>query len=75
MILVSVDTVRTPKVNAEAIAGKAELVPERNSRRDRGWSVAGIVILAMVSTLAIAHTWKLAKTLQYRSFPCDFCSF
>jgi len=63
------------KVDSQAIALKAELTPERKSRRDRGWTVAGIVIVAMVSTLAIAHISSIAKTLQYRKFPCDFCSF
>jgi glycosyl transferase family 87 len=62
-------------VDTESTAGKAELAPERKSRRDRGWTVAGIVILSMVWTLAIAHARSVVKTLQYRSFPCDFCSF
>jgi hypothetical protein len=62
-------------MDTEATAGTAGLAPERKSRRDRGWTAAGIVIGAMVWTLAIAHTWSVAKTLQYRSFPCDFCSF
>ena len=62
-------------MDTEATAGKTELAPERKSRRDRGWTVAGIVIFSIVWTLAIAHIWSVAKTLQYRSFPCDFCSF
>ena len=62
-------------MDTEAIAGKAQLAPQRKSRRDRAWTVAGIAILSMVWTLAIAHTWSVAKILQYRNFPCDFCSF
>jgi hypothetical protein len=62
-------------VDTEATAGKADPGPERKSRRDRSRTVAAIAIVAMVWTLAIAHTWSVAKTLQYRSFPCDFCSF
>ena len=62
-------------MDTEATAGKAELAPERKSKRDRGWTVAGIVLLSMVWTLAIAHSWKVAQTLQYTNSPCDFCSF
>jgi hypothetical protein len=63
------------RVDTEATAGKQGRAHERKLRRDRGWTVAGIVIAAIVWTLAIAHTWSVAKTLQYRSLPCDFCSF
>ena len=62
-------------MDTEETAGRPELAPERKSRRDRGWTVAGIVILSIVWALAIAHTWSVAKILQYTSFPCDFCSF
>jgi len=63
------------EIPAEATAREAELSPERNFRRDRGWTGASIVIVAMVWTLAIIHISRLAKEVQYRSFSNDFCSF
>jgi hypothetical protein len=59
----------------EATAGEAELSPERKSRRDRGWAVVSIVLVAIVWILAIVHIFRLAKEVQYKSFPCDFCSY
>lgn len=56
------------------IDGEAQLGPKRKSSRDRGWVVASILILAMLWIFAIGHIWRLAKTMQYTNFPCDFCS-
>jgi hypothetical protein len=68
------------KTEIPATAGEAEHSPERKSRRDRGWTVACIVIVAIVWTLAVIHfstlhISRLATRVQYESFPCDFCSF
>jgi glycosyl transferase family 87 len=63
------------EIPSEATPEEAELPPERKSRRDRGWAVASIVIVAIVWTLGIIHIPRLAKRVQYERFPCDFCSF
>jgi hypothetical protein len=47
----------------------------RKYQRDRGWNAASIAILVTLWTLAIIHLTSLAKSVQYKSFPCDFCSF
>ncbi|HEY6421512.1 MAG TPA: glycosyltransferase family 87 protein, partial [Candidatus Binataceae bacterium] len=62
-------------MDSEATARGPEPSPERKSRRDRGWTVASIVVVAMVWTVAIVHIVKFAKRVQYENFPCDFCSF
>jgi hypothetical protein len=59
----------------EATAAEAAPSPERKSQRDRGWTVAGIVVLAIAWILAIVHVFGLAKEVQYKTFPCDFCSY
>jgi len=59
----------------EATAAEAAPSPERKSRRDHGWTAAGVVVLAIVWILAIVHVWRLAKEVQYKTFPCDFCSY
>ena len=62
-------------MDTEATAGEAELSRKRKSRRDRGYTVASIAILAILWALAIAHVFRLAQELQYKNFPCDFCSY
>src|SRR5271166_6698987 len=58
-------------------AAAREAVPSlgRESRRDRVWNAASIAIVVALWTLAIIHIASLAQDLQYKNFPCDFCSF
>jgi hypothetical protein len=59
----------------ETTAAAAAPSPELKSRRDRGWTIAGIAVVAIVWILAIVHVFGLAKEVQYKNFPCDFCSY
>ena len=62
-------------MDSEAAARGAEHSLGRKSQRDRGWNAASIAILVTLWILAIVHIARLAKSLQYENFPCDFCSF
>jgi len=62
-------------VDSEAAAQGAGRSVGRKSRRDRVWNAASIAIVVALWAFAIIHITSLAQDLQYKNFPCDFCSF